>query len=73
MTQLELFPKTLYPIVTMHQRSEALVVAMVGQKAAPDWWASWNRGIGGIPEVVWKTNPQLVYDYLMGMAAGVYW
>lgn len=73
MTQLELFPKNLYPEITRHQRSHALVVALVGEQAAPWWWSSWNRGIQGIPEVIWETNPQLVYEYLMSMAAGVYW
>lgn len=72
MTQLELFKREVYPWVTIEQRCQALVVAMVGMQASERWWKGYNLYFKNSPERVMKYAPVSVYEYLMGMAAGVY-
>jgi hypothetical protein len=57
----------------MRRRSEALVVALVGNDLATKWWNSANAAFEGhTPEETWKKTPDVVYQYLMGHAGGGY-
>lgn len=49
------------------QRSEVLVVAIVGKDMTNVWWNSPNKAFDGkTPEVEWSINYERVYSYLMG-------
>jgi hypothetical protein len=55
----------------MRARCEALIIAMVGQKLAPQWWNGANRAFAGnTPEQMYSTDPEAVYAYLMRSAEG---
>jgi hypothetical protein len=55
----------------MRARCEALVMAMVGQELAPQWWNGPNRAFGGdTPEQIYSVAPSAVYAYLMKSAEG---
>ena len=57
----------------MLKRSQALVVAMLGRQAAESWWHSPNRAFENqTPHECFASNPEQVYQYLMGHAAGNY-
>lgn len=57
----------------MRQRSEALVVALVGKTLATNWWNSANAAFEGqTPEETWKKTPDVVYQYLMNHGGGSY-
>ena len=48
------------------QRSEALIIAMVGKDNSDLWWNSPNKEFGLItPNEMWAEDYQLVYNYLM--------
>lgn len=48
------------------QRSDALLVAMVGKQMVDDWWNSPNMAFDmRSPVDVWKDDYNLVYDYLI--------
>jgi len=50
----------------MKQRSEALVIALVGKEMAPKWWESNNKAFDmETPKVRFEKNPEQVYNYLM--------
>jgi hypothetical protein len=54
----------------MRERSEALVIALVGKEMAPDWWNSKNKAFGmETPRIRFLTNPEQVYNYLMDYAS----
>ena len=59
-----------YSYVSMlRQRSEALVIALVGKEMAVNWWNSSNKGFGGkTAEVMFLEDPETVYNYLMDHA-----
>lgn len=53
-------------IRSIRQRSEALVIALVGKQAADKWWISPNKAFDGkTPEKYWLIDPRCVYNYLM--------
>jgi hypothetical protein len=52
------------------QRSEALVIALVGKELATKWWTSYNKAFKHTPEAQWELDYRVVYDYLMGHASG---
>lgn len=53
----------------MLARCQVLVIAMLGKDNAPNWWASRNKAFDmQTPEDVWKTEPEKIYNYLMGEA-----
>jgi hypothetical protein len=53
----------------LRQRSEALVIALVGKEMAPKWWQSENKAFDGkTAEVMFQQDPELVYNYLMDHA-----
>jgi len=57
--------------VRMRARCEALVVAMVGQELAPQWWNGANQAFGGdTPEQMYSMSSSAVYAYLMRSAEG---
>ena len=50
----------------MRERSEALVIALVGKEMAPKWWDSNNKAFDmETPKVRFESNPEQVYNYLM--------
>jgi len=50
----------------MRERSEALVIALVGKEMAPKWWDSKNKAFDlETPKVRFESNPEQVYNYLM--------
>lgn len=54
----------------MRNRSEALLIALLGKNMAPKWWFSPNKAFEDkTPEEHWKENPEDVYDYLMHYAS----
>lgn len=55
----------------MRKRSEALVMAMVGEKLSGKWWESKNKAFEmRTPEQQWKVDPDSVYTYLLKSAEG---
>jgi hypothetical protein len=54
----------------VRQRSEALVIALVGKELATKWWTSYNKAFKHTPEAQWELDYRVVYDYLMGHASG---
>jgi len=55
----------------LRARSEALVIALVGRKMAPQWWTSTNRAFEGkTPLEAFEANAECVYGYLMRMSEG---
>lgn len=55
----------------MRRECEQVLTAMIGDRLVPNWWASPNRAFDyRTPERVWLTEPQVVWDYLMGYAYG---
>jgi len=56
----------------MRQRSEALVIALVGKDAAEKWWNSHNKAFDKTPHEQWFDDPHQVYEYLMNHGAGEY-
>ena len=53
----------------IRMRCEALIVALVGQDLAPEWWLSKNHAFDGkTPEAMYQEDPNRVYDYLMDYA-----
>ena len=53
----------------LRQRSEALVIALVGKEMAPKWWQSENKAFGDkTAEVMFQEDPEAVYNYLMDHA-----
>lgn len=73
MEQLELFKREVYPWVTLEQRCQALVIALVGSKAQTWWWQGYNKAFGCTPEQQMQYNPMTVYKYLMSNANGAYY
>ena len=50
----------------LRQRSEALVIALVGKDLADDWWNRPNKEFDGqTPKETFDKNPSEVYNYLM--------
>lgn len=48
------------------QRSDALVIALVGKDNADAWWNSPNKAfVGKTPADMWLTDFRQVYNYLM--------
>jgi len=55
------------------QRSEVLVIALVGKDLAPVWWASQNRAFGQLtPNDQWSVDCDVVYQYLMNHHEGTW-
>lgn len=54
----------------VRQRSESLVIALVGKKLANDWWNGYNKAFEMTPEEMWTQDFRKVYDYLMFHASG---
>jgi len=55
----------------MRARCEALLVAMLGNELAKEWWNGANRAFDGdTPEQIYSTDPAAVYAYLMRSAEG---
>lgn len=53
----------------MLQRSQTLVIALVGKDRARMWWSTQNRAFEfKTPEEVVATDPVRVYNYLMTMS-----
>lgn len=53
------------------QRSEALVIAMVGKDLSEKWWTSVNHAFEGrTPRQMWEENYRRVYNYLMSCGGG---
>ena len=62
-----------FPIspANMRARCDALVVAMVGQELAEQWWTGSNKAFcGDTPEQIYSVAPSAVYAYLMKSAEG---
>ena len=54
----------------MRERSEALVIALVGKEAAPTWWNSKNKAFDmQTPSVTFEQDPKKVYNYLMNFVS----
>ena len=52
------------------QRSDALVVALVGRDLSEQWWNSDNRAFDGrTPTEQWQIDYTTVYNYLMAHGA----
>ena len=51
----------------MFQRSQALLIALLGRKDLCDqWWNSPNKAFDlQTPKQVWDVEPEKVYEYLM--------
>jgi hypothetical protein len=57
----------------MLSRSQALVIALVGKQNACLWWTSSNLAFDNItPELMFKEDPDRIYNYLMQHAIGDY-
>jgi hypothetical protein len=55
------------------KRSEALVIALIGELAAESWWSSANLSFENqTPRQQFETNPEKVYSYLLYHADGSY-
>jgi hypothetical protein len=53
------------------QRSTALVIAMIGEQHANDWWESPNKAFDGrTPNYQWTIDYESVYKYLMKSSSG---
>ena len=53
----------------MKQRCDALLIAMLGKTAAPEWWDSRNKAFDMLTaREQWDKDPTVVYKYLMGNA-----
>lgn len=51
--------------------ADKLVVSMIGEEMAPDWWQSANKAFGGrTPEKQWELGSDAVVNYLMQHAFG---
>ena len=56
-------------ITTLKERSDALVISLVGKDLAPEWWQSKNYAFDGkTPEAMFIEDPEAVYYYLMDYA-----
>lgn len=52
------------------QRSDALIVALVGKNHSELWWNSANRAFDGrTPTEQWQIDYTTVYNYLMAYGA----
>lgn len=57
----------------LRSRSEVLVIALVGEDLAPQWWASSNLAFEGqTPMEQFDRNAERVYSYLMQHAQGAW-
>ena len=53
------------------RQSHALVIALVGEDLADDWWNTRNRAFDmRTPAGMWREDYMRVYDYLMHHAFG---
>lgn len=57
----------------LRARSEALVIALVGAKMAPQWWTGSNKAFEGqTPNEQFEKDAERVYGYLMQHAGGAW-
>lgn len=55
----------------LRQRSEALLIAMVGSNLAVKWWNTPNKAFDlKTPEYIWGDQHEKVYSYLIRCAEG---
>ena len=55
------------------QRSNALLIALVGENLVDAWWNSKNKAFDNrTPAGQWIEDPESVYDYLMNHSGGDY-
>lgn len=53
------------------KRCDALLIAMLGSKMAPEWWQSRNKAFDmQTPFEVFGSDPDKVYKYLLGHVDG---
>lgn len=53
----------------MRKQAEMLVVSLIGDNLADDWWNSPNRAFQmQTPEKTFDSDPEKVYSYLVGHA-----
>jgi hypothetical protein len=50
----------------LRERSEALIIAMIGRAMSIGWWNKPSKAFdGNTPNEQWKTDPEFVYNYLI--------
>lgn len=55
----------------MRNRCEIMILSMVGKDYANVWWNSPNKAFQGkTPNEVFDTDPEQVYDYIIGHING---
>lgn len=56
---------------TQLRQANLLLQSLVGEDNVTLWWNSPNKAFSGAaPAEIWKKNPDLVIDYLMGHSFG---
>lgn len=64
---------TYQEIQIMRNRCEVMILSMVGKDYTNVWWNSPNKAFQGkTPNEVFETDPERVYDYVIGHING-YW
>ena len=62
---------TYQEIQIMRNRCESMILSMVGKDYANTWWNSPNKAFQGkTPNEVFDTDPEQVYDYIIGHING---
>jgi len=55
----------------IQNRCNMLLKGMLGEKYAQEWWLTPNKAFDGeIPKIVFESEPNKVYQYLISCAEG---